>query len=75
MDYERILPLIHILHTEMVAWDALRQVLLVRVEIGTPDGKKRTEIPITLDPEAAQDLCILLQQALSDTTPEAPTKQ
>lgn len=74
MEYEQVQTLATVRGLGRVGWDALGQFLLVEAEVMRKDGQL-FRFPISLLPEAAEELHARLGAALAEKGREEPNRQ
>jgi len=68
----------HLFHIRRIVdggWDALNESLLLKFEIGDPQGTKTAHLPVSLDPAAAEQLRHVLAIALAERPPAGRATQ
>lgn len=68
----------HLFHIRGIAgggWDALNEVLLLKLEIGDVAGAKTAHLPVSMSPEAVEQLQRALSLALADRPPAVKATQ
>lgn len=74
MEYEELKTLATVRGLGRVGWDAMGELLLVEVRVGTAQGPLKT-VPVGLTPEVAEELQALLRLCLLEKEDESPPKQ
>lgn len=65
VQHELVQTLANVKEIGRVTWDSLGQCIAIEAGVGRPEGKT-LEVVVTLDPEAAERLHVLLGLVLSD---------